>query len=481
MRMLILNLVVGFLTLSISAQALIQVTKNGAGRHDRYPAISEDGQVLAWSGTDPATGGDQIWVADRNTLMPRRITGGTTGLDSPYPLALSGDGSWIAFIKAGNLYRIHSKGGRQKKVTNYTGTKGIYSWCGVTLTRNGDLACFTTYDSSTHIYNIEVANTRTSSVVNITRLAPNDYCTGCISGDGTTVAFTANRGKVRDQVWLASVSGPQIRMLTDFASGKTLFPRLDYRAGICAFESRQSGDYEVYTIRTDGSNLVNVSQNPGYDDRRVKISSDGDRVTWKSNRGMADMYMAYPDGTGHRKLTSFGGMMPSHTDSSHALNGDGTVAVFASHADIKGGNPEKDYEIHLWTDTLSRIGKASPGFAVTYPMEDTTRPGTIYQMRCSLGRNPGIPIPGVGTVPLTPDALFLFSGSGARSYAEKILINRLHGQMGVDFPSINLPDNLNPALHQGHVQTIGRQGKGKACGQGGTQVHARRRMTDECQ
>ena len=231
-----------------------------------------------------------------------------------------------------------------------------------------------------------------------------------ISGDGKLVAFSANRGNVADQIWLANSDGTNIRQLTKFASGNAFYPKLDYHGKICTFESNQSGQYEIYTIYTDGTGLTDVSQNPGGTDRRSWLSADGDRVTWKSTRSSgSDIYMAYPDGTGLRQISPFGNVSPSTTNSSHCLNRDGTVAVIASPFDYQGGNPERDYEIYVWKDAFTRAGLATPGATITLTMEDQSRPGAVYLVRCAFSRSPGIPIGGK-TVPITPDALFWLSG-----------------------------------------------------------------------
>ncbi|MBN2492488.1 MAG: PD40 domain-containing protein, partial [Planctomycetes bacterium] len=229
--------------------------------------------------------------------------------------------------------------------------------------------------------------------------------------DGKLVAFSANRGNVADQIWVANRDGTNIRQLTTFASGTAFYPKLDYFGKICTFESNQSGQYEVYTVYTDGTGLTDVSQNPGGADRVPWISADGDRVAWKSTRGGTnDVYMAYPDGTGLRKVSPFGNMSPSLTNDSHCINGDGTVLALASKYDYKGGNPEGDYEIYVWKDAFTAAGVARPGATITLTMEDATRPGAVYAVRCAFSRSPGIPIGGK-IVPITPDVLFWLSGA----------------------------------------------------------------------
>jgi hypothetical protein len=401
----------GCLALPLGAQVLVQVTKNGSGLYDQYPVISDDGSIIAWCGTDPVARRNQVWIADTRTFKPQMLTNGN-GLPIPYPIGISGDGTTIVYMESNNLWAIPTAGGPPRQITSYTGNKRVRNY-GITMSRDGTLACYTTYDSGTRIYDVEVVNTSTKKVVNITRSTAGDFCTGGISGDGKTVAFTQNRtSAAADQVWLANADGSNIRQLTKLTSGNAFYPKLDYFGSILAFESSQGGRYEIYSVYTRNGVQTSVSLNPTLDDRRAMMASDGDRVTWKSDRGSTarDVYMAFPDGTGQRKITPFGDLQPSLTNSSHGLNGDGTIAVFATPNDYKGGNPEKDYEIWLWRDAFTRSGPATPGSTIVLLMEDVSRPGAAYVVRCAFSRAPGIPIPGVGTIPITPDALFWLSG-----------------------------------------------------------------------
>jgi Tol biopolymer transport system component len=410
MRVLGLTIAVAAcLGLPLGAQVLVQVTKNGSGLYDQYPVISEDGSIIAWCGTDPATRKNQVWIADNRTFTPQRLTNGN-GLPIPYPIGISGDGATIVYMESNNLWAIPTVGGTPRQITNYTGNKQVRNY-GITMTRDGTLACYTTYDSGTKIYDVEVVNTTTKAVVNITKNTTSDFCTGGISGDGKTVAFTQNRGSPADQVWLANADGSNIRQLTKLSSGNAFYPKLDHLGSIVAFESSQSGRYEIYTAFTRNGFLTSISLNPTHDDRRPMMATDGDRVTWKSDRGSArDVYMAFPDGSGQRQVTPFGDLQPSLTNSSHALNGDGTIAVFATPNNYQGGNPEGDYEIWYWRDALTRSGPATPGSTVALLMEDPSRPAATYLVRCAFGRSPGLFLPGVGTVPLNPDTLFWLSG-----------------------------------------------------------------------
>ena len=49
------------------------------------------------------------------------------------------------------------------------------------------------------------------------------------------------------------------------------------------FQSNRDGNWEVYTMRTDGSQQVNLSRHPA-DDTQPSLSPDGRRIVFVSNR-----------------------------------------------------------------------------------------------------------------------------------------------------------------------------------------------------
>ncbi|MBN2491112.1 MAG: PD40 domain-containing protein, partial [Planctomycetes bacterium] len=207
--LLVLLALVAFLAVPAGAQTITQVTNNGSGFYDQYPAISEDGLTCAWCGKDPVTNTNQVWVADLKNLVSTMITSGA-GLPIPYPIGISGDGTTVVYSSSNNIWVVPAAGGVAKQVTNYTGTKRVQTY-GITVSRDGQFACYTTYNSTGPIYDIEVVDTTTGAVVNLTQHTTSDVGMGGISGDGKLVAFSANRGNVADQIWVANRDGTNIR------------------------------------------------------------------------------------------------------------------------------------------------------------------------------------------------------------------------------------------------------------------------------
>jgi eukaryotic-like serine/threonine-protein kinase len=65
--------------------------------------LSPDGSRLAYVGT----GASQLWVRDRENLVPRALAG-TDGADGPF---FSPDGQWIGYFSRGRLYKVSASGG----------------------------------------------------------------------------------------------------------------------------------------------------------------------------------------------------------------------------------------------------------------------------------------------------------------------------------------------------------------------------------
>ena len=94
------------------------------------------------------------------------------------------------------------------------------------------------------------------------------------------------------------------------------------------FESDRNGDYEVYIMSSDGSNLINLTQSVG-DDKAPAWSPDGQRIAFESDRdGNYEVYVMDSDGSNSTRLTQSAG-----GDRSPVWSPDGQRIAFESNRD----------------------------------------------------------------------------------------------------------------------------------------------------
>ena len=74
--------------------------------------------------------------------------------------------------------------------------------------------------------------------------------------------------------------------------------------GKIAFQSARDGNYEIYSINADGTNLTRLTDNPAID-RNPVFSHDGSMVAFVSNRyGHDNIFIMNADGSGVQRLTT---------------------------------------------------------------------------------------------------------------------------------------------------------------------------------
>ena len=95
--------------------------------------------------------------------------------------------------------------------------------------------------------------------------------------------------------------------------------------GHIAFASNRDGNYSIYTIKTDGTELTRLTNDSG-DDFSPDWSPDGKLITFVSTRhGNSDIYVMNSDGSAQKQLTVDPG-----EDTSPAWSPDGKQIVFVS-------------------------------------------------------------------------------------------------------------------------------------------------------
>ena len=161
------------------------------------------------------------------------------------------------------------------------------------------------------------------------------------SPDGGRVAFTSDRAG-NYEIYVMDSDGSDVRRLTDHP-GDDGSPSWSPDGRSIAFSSDRAGDYEIYVMDSDGSNVRRLTDDPG-DDGSLSWSPDGRSIAFSSDRaGDYEIYVMDSDGSNVRRLTDRSG-----SDWEPSWSPDGRRIAFSSARD-------GDYEIYVMDSGGSNV------------------------------------------------------------------------------------------------------------------------------
>jgi TolB protein len=121
-----------------------------------------------------------------------------------------------------------------------------------------------------------------------------------IAPDGSRVIFSlpGNNGQ---QIESVDSQGQERKALTHSALNS--WPAYAPDGKRIAFASSSDGDFDIYVMNADGSNVQRLTKNPGLD-MRPTWSPDGQKIAFTSNRdGNYEIYVINADGSALRRVT----------------------------------------------------------------------------------------------------------------------------------------------------------------------------------
>jgi Tol biopolymer transport system component len=186
---------------------------------------------------------------------------------------------------------------------------------------------------------IEATSFGRATVVAATRWGRADTAVILVTGD---LIFSANRGGPTFGIYQLALRDPSrvVPILADSFQNVQAVPSPD-RSTI-AFSSNRGGDFDLYLMDADGTDLRRISSGPGADGDPA-WTPDGRRLIFTSARsGSSQIYSIAVDGTDLHPLTTAGG-----GNSAPTVSPDGRTIAFVSgrdgndeiyRMDVDGGN-----------------------------------------------------------------------------------------------------------------------------------------------
>lgn len=143
------------------------------------------------------------------------------------------------------------------------------------------------------------------------------------------------------EIYTMNEDGTEITQITDIASSTDDEPSWSPDASQIAFASSLGGDDEIAIIDIDGTNKTKITSNSTYSDSRPSWSPDGEWIAYHSNRdGDFEIYKIRPDGTDRTQLTSLDSSDEQEPDWSpdgqwiaYYGNADGDEEIYKMRAD----------------------------------------------------------------------------------------------------------------------------------------------------
>ncbi len=264
----------------------------GAFTQYAHPVLDPWAQAFTSSRGDPPA---QLYLMAADGSGQRRISIADTDERSP---TLSPDGSRLAFVRSEHgrdrIYVARADGSDERELAG-RGNNGRPAW-----SPGGEKIAFNSDRDGD--WNVYVVNADGSHIARLTADAADDWAPSW-SPDGKSIAYTSNQSGSYD-IWRVLADGTDARAVTTYVSNE-FDPAWSPEGHEIAFTSnKDSRDYRVYTVSSDGSgDATRLTNGPGVEWTPV-WSPDGTRIAFLSSReGDLEVYAMSADGSGVTNLT----------------------------------------------------------------------------------------------------------------------------------------------------------------------------------
>jgi Tol biopolymer transport system component/predicted Ser/Thr protein kinase len=270
---------------------------------DIYPAFSPDGRQLVFSRL-AATYDADLYLADfADGLLagkPRQLTHDHNSKSNPL---WSNDGKEVFYIAGEatselSIYRVSAAGGEPRPVEGIGANANF-----LTLARKSNRLIYSTLSTNYDIHRLDltVPDSQPERFLSSTRYEGSPS----YSPDGKRIAFTSNRGGVR-QIWVADADGANASPLTSFSAGVAGSPKWSPDGQFIVFDARPQGNSDVYTVPSGGGPVKRLTNNPAED--HVPFWSKDNWIYFGSTRVTPQqVFRMRPDGSAVQQITRDGG------------------------------------------------------------------------------------------------------------------------------------------------------------------------------
>ncbi|MDE1813841.1 MAG: PD40 domain-containing protein [Thaumarchaeota archaeon] len=280
-------------------------------------------------------------------------------------IAMSSDGTKIAFLrqvnKTNQIFVADTDGTGLKQMTFDNAIKSV-----IGITPDGKKIIYNHYDSVGRINNYDIMDSDGKSHIQITNDSSRKVWPA-LSFDGTTLVF--HDESKPPQIFAVRTDGSDFHHVTNGSlfSHTPVISRNGSKLVFSRDNPADSNSKYLFTINTDGTDLVQLTQKPIYTQSDFTVSLDGSKVAFDDGSNLA-YYVSVinSDGTGYKKMTN------TDTYYSHTplLSSDGSKLIYSSvnptqtlfMSDVKnGGSPlEVDsgmiwYEKEISPDTAEIV------------------------------------------------------------------------------------------------------------------------------